>query len=808
MGGGSFSTMATTERKQGLIARSIRYGVTAVLGIAGLALLVGGIMLVADHGSFYYPIAGLALLATGWLAFLRDRRARIVYGVLIAGTLAWSLWEVGIDGWQLVPRLLAPLALGLLLFLPSVRGSRTGHRSARRTLSIAGAGFALAIVAGLALHAMGPDDPQPGWLRRGVQPSAPGLLASPLASIGRGEWTAFGNDQGGTRFSPLAQINTANVRDLKVAWTVDAGPVGPGPKNGLETVPIMIGDTLYACSGNNRILAYDAEDGRTRWVHDMAPGIPSAGKPCRGVSYYRVPGATGLCAERIYGASQVPTLVAVDARTGRICPRFGTAGAIDLNANISRYPKGQYYVSSAPQIIRGKVVVGGGIPDNQFWHGPSGVIRAYDAVTGQLAWAFDPGHPNRIGAPPAGQTYTPSSPNSWAPISADETLGMVYLPMGGSTPDNYGGQRRPFDDALGDAVVALDAETGRLRWRFQTTHHDIWDYDVPAQPTLVNLPGAGGTRLALIQATKRGEVFVLDRRTGRPILPVVERPVPQDNVTPGDRLSATQPFSPGLPAFRGGAFREKDMWGTTPIDQMLCRIQFRRSRYAGHMTPSALDRPTLFDPGSSGGVNWGGVSIHVDHGIMVVTWMRTADRVEVVTRAEAERRKFKLNDGKTPGGDAQRPMLNTPYGAYGTPFLSPLGVPCTTPPWGFIGAVDLTTGKLIWSKPLGSARDTGPLGIPSMLPLTIGTPLTGGSVTTRGGLVFVGAAAENTLRALDVRTGRELWQARLPGGANASPMTYTSPRSGRQFVVIAAGGNKALKTKLANKIVAFALPPR
>ena len=788
--------------------RWLRLCMTAVLAVIGLILLAGGILLIGEGGSPYYPLAGTLLLVSAVLLFRDDARARMVYAILLAATIAWSLWEVGFAGWPLVPRLLAPAILGLVLLVVPI-GTRPRDFGVPRRAKLATAGlFAAAFAIGSVAHLLGAPDPQPEWLRRGTQAQAPSALARPLARNDRSDWIAFGNDQGGTRFSPLTQINAANVAGLKLAWSAEAGPVGPGPKNGLETVPIMIGDTLYACSGNNRILAYDAEDGRTRWVHDMAPGIPSAGKPCRGVSYYRVPGATGLCAERIYGASQVPTLVAVDARTGRTCPGFGTAGAIDLNANISRYPKGQFYVSSAPQVVRGKVVVGGGIPDNQFWHGPSGVIRAYDAITGQLTWAYDPGHPDRIGAPPPGQTYTPSSPNSWAPISADEAMGLVYLPMGGSTPDNYGGQRRPFDDALGDAVIALDAETGRLRWRFQTTHHDIWDYDVPAQPTLVDLPVRGGARPALIQATKRGEVFVLDRRTGRPIFPVTERPVPQDSVTPGDRLSPTQPFSVGLPAFRGGVLRERDMWGTTPIDQLWCRLQFRRSRYVGHLTPSALDRPTLFDPGSSGGINWGGVSIDVDHGIMVVTWMRTADRVEVVTRTEAERRKFKLNPGTTPGGDAERPMLNTPYGAYGTPFLSPLGVPCTTPPWGFIGAVDLSSGKLIWSKPLGSARDTGPLGIPSMLPITIGTPLTGGSVTTRGGLVFVGAAAENTLRALDVRTGRELWQARLPGGGNASPMTYVSPRSGRQFVVIAAGGNKSLKTKLANRIVAFALPAR
>jgi len=791
------------------VGKWLRIGTAVILAVVGLSLVIGGVVLIIDQGSPYYALAGMMLIVSSVLLIRNDHRARVAYGALFAATIAWSLWEVGLAPWPLVPRLLAPAVLGLLVLLVPIGDTDREVPKSRRAPRLAFAGlFAVVVLAGLGFHSAGTPDAQPGWLRRGTQAVAPGVLPQPLATNNRTDWAAFGNDQGGTRFSPLTQLNAGNVAKLQVAWTADAGPVGPGPKNGLETVPIMIGDTLYACSGNNRILAYDAETGQQRWIHDMAPGVASGGKPCRGVSYYRVPDATGRCAERIFGSSQAPTLVAVDAHTGQSCTGFGANGAIDLNTNISHYPKGQFYVSSAPQIIRGKVVIGGGIPDNQFWEGPSGVIRAFDAVTGRLAWAFDPGHPERIGAPPAGQVYTPSSPNSWAPISADEELGLVYLPMGGSTPDNYGGQRRPFDDALGDTVIALDAETGRLRWRFQTTHHDIWDYDVPAQPTLVNLPAAGGTRPALIQATKRGEVFVLDRRTGQPVFPVVERPVPQDHVTPGDRLSATQPFSPGLPAFRGGTFREKDMWGTTPIDQMLCRIQFRRSRYVGHLTPSALDQPTLFDPGSSGGVNWGGVSIDVDHGIMVVTWMRTADRVTVVTREEAVRRKFKLNNGKTPGGDAQRPMLNTPYGAYGTPFLSPLGVPCTTPPWGFIGAVDLSTGKLIWSKPLGSARDTGPLGIPSMLPVTIGTPLTGGSVTTRGGLIFVGAAAENTLRALDVRTGRELWQARLPGGANASPTTYISPRSGRQFVVIAAGGNKAIKTKLANKIVAFSLPRR
>jgi quinoprotein glucose dehydrogenase len=451
---------------------------------------------------------------------------------------------------------------------------------------------------------------------------------------------------------------------------------------------------------------------------------------------------------------------------------------VDLREGIAPYPHGLFYVSSAPQVIRGKVVVGGGIPDGQYWGGPSGVIRAYDAVSGELAWAFDAGQPDRIGAPPAGQVYTPSSPNSWAPLSADEALGLVYLPMGNSTPDAYGGQRRPFDEEISSGVIALDAESGRLRWRFQTTHHDIWDYDVASQPTLVDLPTAQGARRALIQPTKRGEIFVLDRETGQPIKTVKELPAPQNGIAAGEWLAETQPASVDLPAFRGPELREKDMWGVTPIDQMYCRLLFKRSRYEGQFTPITLDKPVLIDPGSMGGVNWNGISLDVDRGIMIVNWTQVPDRIELVTRAEATQRNFKIAPGLDAGGQAEQPMLDTPYGAYRTNFLSPLGKP----------------------------RDIGPLGVPTMTPITIGTPTAGGAVTTRGGLVFIGGAAEHTFRALDTATGRELWSSRLCTSANATPITYRSPVSGRHFVVVAEGGRPHYGTKPGTKLVAFALP--
>jgi len=765
-------------------------------------------MLARYGGSPYYVLTGIAVIVSGILICRRDGRGVPVYLAVLAATTGWAIWEVGFDGWQLLPRLLAPFVLGLALLLPSVRRMNPqppGATRLRGWTAISGA-LAAAVVVGGALHAVAPSAPAEPILRRGVAERAPDRLPQPLARVANEDWPAFGNDQGGTRFSPLADITPANVDRLEKVWEAETGPDTPGPATALEATPVMVGDALFLCDGHNRVYAFDAETGRERWRRDISFGVPPSGKPCRGVAHYRVPEATGLCATRIIAASQTPELVAFDAATGEPCADFGKDGRVDLREGLSEYPKGQYYVSSAPQIIRGKAVVGGGIPDGQFWGGPSGVIRAFDAQTGALAWAFDPGHPDRIGAPPPGETYTPSSPNSWAPISADEALGLVYLPMGNATPDNFGGQRRPFNEEVSSAVIALDAETGRLRWRFQATHHDIWDYDTPSQPTLVDLPTANGMRPALIQPTKRGEIFVLDRETGKPIKPVTEVPSPQDGTAAGERLAPTQPASLDLPALRGATLREADMWGATPLDQMACRILFRQSRYEGHLTPVTLDKPVLIDPGSVGGVNWGSVSVDVDRGVIVANWMRLPDRVELLTRTEADRRKLKLNGGKSPGGDEDRPMLNTPYGAYGGLFMGPLGIPCTAPPWGLVAAIDLSSGRLLWSRPLGTARDTGPFDIPSMLPLTVGTPVSGGSVTTRGGLVFVGASMDRTFRALDSASGRELWQARLPGGGNATPMTYRSPASGRQFVEVAAGGKPPLSISLGTKLVAYALP--
>jgi quinoprotein glucose dehydrogenase len=460
-------------------------------------------------------------------------------------------------------------------------------------------------------------------------------------------------------------------------------------------------------------------------------------------------------------------------------------------------------VTSAPQVVRGKVVFGGWVTDGQFVGEPSGAIRAFDAVTGKLAWAWDMGRPEVTSLPQAGETYTAGTPNSWAPISADEELGLVYLPTGNATPDYVGVHRRPFDDKYSSSVVALDALTGEVRWSFQTTHHDTWDYDVPSQPTLVDLPDG---KKALLQPTKRGELFLLDRRTGEPLSSVEERRVPATDV-PGEHSAPTQPFSVGLPSFAGQPPDEKRMWGVTPFDQLWCRIKFREARYDGTLTPVGLERPSVVYPGYLGGMNWGGVSVDTDRDLIIVNSTHVLNYDQLISRQEADvlgLRPFSESHHGDVGGPVAQ--MGTPYAASIRPFLSPLIVPCTEPPYGRLSAVDLKSRRIVWSESFGTAEDSGPLAIGSHLPFRIGVPNIGGSVTTRSGVTFIGASQDRYLRAFETTTGRELWRQRLPAGGQATPMTYWSAPSGRQFVLIAAGGHGGLLAKEGDYVLAFALP--
>lgn len=459
-----------------------------------------------------------------------------------------------------------------------------------------------------------------------------------------------------------------------------------------------------------------------------------------------------------------------------------------------------YFPTAAPTVVRNLVVVGGLVWDNQKTGEPSGVVRAFDVRTGALAWAWDLGNPSITREPPPGQTYTPGTPNVWSTPAFDEALGLIYLPTGNATPDFWGGERSPADDRYSSSVVALDIATGRERWHFQTVHHDRWDYDVPSQPALYDVPdGHGGTLPALIQTTKRGQIFMLDRRTGTPIAKVEEHPVPQGGVA-DDRSSPTQPYSVGMPAIGTEPLSEKRMWGLTLLDQLVCRVEFRKARYEGEFTPPS-ERTTIQYPSWLGGMNWGSVSIAENLGYMIVNDTRVAIWNRMIPRATYDQAGVKAG-----GHEGNAPQSGTPWGIEMGRFLSPLGIPCQEPPYGTISAIDLATRKVAWSIPLGTTEQTGPLGIATHLPMPIGMPTRGGPITTSSGLVFIAASQDFYIRAFDVRTGKELWKGRLPVGAEATPMTYVSPKSGRQFLVISAGGNSAT-TQKGDYVVAYALPP-
>jgi len=761
-----------------------------VLAAIGLVLIVGGARLLSLGGSLYYLLAGLAIVASAVLLWRGRRESAWIYGAMLAATVVWALWEVGFDGWALMPRLVAPVVGGLIFLLPAISG-----RGTRRGGGIGLAALVGSMALGLGLHAAEPKTLDP--VEQAGRGPAPGrIVERPQAGSG-GDWTNWGGDPGGSRFSRLGQITPQNVDKLKVAWTADLG----APAH--EGTPLKVGERLYVCTSGSQVMALDAETGRELWRFN--PGQPKEMRSfCRGVSYYQAPGLTGLCAERLLYGIATGYLVALDAATGRLCPDFGEGGRVSLLKGMPKALPGYYVLTSPPAIVRGKAVFGGWVTDGMYWGEPSGVIRAYDAVTGKLSWAFDMGRPERTTEPPPGETYTPSTPNSWAPPSADPELGLVYLPTGNATPDYYGAQRRPFDDRYSSSVLALDAETGAVRWSFQTTHHDLWDYDVASQPVLVDLPNGAK---ALVQTTKRGEIFLLDRATGRPLAPVTEHRVPQLGAPPTERLSPTQPFSDALPSMRGPNLTEKMMWGITPLDQLWCRIRFREARYEGPLTPVGLT-PAIVYPGYIGGMNWGSSAIDPERGLMLVTSNRFANYNRLISRQEANARGI-LPMG-TPGTTIRGaggpvPQLGTPYGADIGRFMSFLGTPCQQPPYGKISAVDLNTGKLVWTRSFGSARNLGPLGLHSNLPIRIGAPTLGGGIVTRSGLMFIGGSVDHDFRAISMEDGRELWRSRLPTGGLAIPSTYISPKSGRQFVVIAAGGGLGVSPP-GNTLVAYALP--
>ena len=618
-----------------------------------------------------------------------------------------------------------------------------------------------------------------------------------------GDWAYYGHDAGGTRYSPLAQINRQNVDQLKVAWVFHTGDISDGAGNqkrsGLETTPILVDGTLYLTTGFNRVFAINAETGKQRWVYD--PMIELAGNYGdglinRGVATWLDPSRkkNKPCRRRIFEATLDARLIALDAATGEPCLDFGNRGQISLR-DVARYVPGQYHMTSPPAVIDDVVVVGSAIDDNSRVEMPSGVVRAFDARTGALRWKWEPLPPNQpSSAAPAGKTWRTGAGNAWMAMAVDPERDLVFVPTGSASPDYYGGSR-PGDNKWANSVVALRAKTGELSWGFQLVHHDLWDYDTASPPLLTTLQHDGKSVPVVIQGNKTGFLYVLNRDTGVPVFPVEERAVPQSDV-PGEATSPTQPFPLAPPALVPQKLSPDDAWGITPEDREYCRDRMKSLRNDGIFTPPSV-QGSLTVPGNIGGMNWSGYAYDPQHSLLLVNTNNLPAKVRVIP---ADKYWDEVDNHAEDGDYTQQ--AGAPFALFRTfLFGKAHHLPCAPPPWGTLAAVDMATGTIRWQVPLGSLA-------PNIPAVPRGAPSLGGPIVTAGGLVFIaGTLMDPGFRAFDVETGKEVWKAQLPTSGAATPMTYQTHTGGKQFLVIAAGGHaKVTEEKQTDEIVAFTLP--
>lgn len=774
----------------------------AVVALIGLALLIGGVWLVAIGGSPYYVIAALALFAVAFLLFRGRREALWVYAALLLGTLVWALVNVGFDFWRLVPRgdILAPL--GIWLLLPFVtRDLRPAGRAAPLGLGVV---VVLSFVVMAVSLTFDPDSID-GVLSK----AAPGGAAAAAEPEAAADWTAYGGSGYGDRYSALTQITPRNVKSLKLAWQFETGDK-KGPNDPVEftneVTPLKVGNLLYTCSPHQIVFALDAATGKLRWKFDphIVHNTGFQHMTCRGVSYHRTPpGATTMdgapapadCPTRIFLPTDDGRMFALDAETGKPCQSFGDHGVLDLKRGSAVKTPGFYEGTSPPVATEKVLIVGGSVIDNWGTKVPSGVIRGFDVYTGKLLWVFDAGNPDPNEMPSPTHHFSAGSPNSWIVSAVDEKLGLVYVPLGTSAADEWGGKRTPDQERYDSALVALDINTGKLRWSFQNVHHDLWDADMPSQPSLIDVKSVKGVIPAIYVPAKTGNIFVLDRRNGHLIVPAPETPVPQ-GPAPGDHLSPTQPFS--KLSFRPHSkLTGESMWGATMFDQLACRIMFHRLRYDGPFTPPSL-QGTLVFPGNLGMFEWGGIAVDPGREIAIANPMSIPFISRLVPRGA---KNPPAPTGKAPPGTelGVQPMYGTPYGVSLTAFLSPVGIPCLNPPWGDMAAIDLRTNKIVWEHRVGTIRDMSPVPVP----LRLGVPMLGGPITTAGGVAFLTSTMDYYIRAFDVRTGKLLWKDRLPAGGQSTPMTYM--QNGRQYVVTVDGGHGSFGTRLGDYVRAYAL---
>ncbi len=620
------------------------------------------------------------------------------------------------------------------------------------------------------------------------------------------QWGFYGGDAGGSRHSMLTQIDRRNVARLEIAWTYRTGELGAGfasaDKLAFETTPILARRLLYLSTPTNIVIALDPASGKQRWRYDpkIARKVDYAEATSRGVSSWtdRAADPTSPCAQRILLGTLDARLIALDGETGKPCADFGDRGAVDLARDVRPTERGEYLVTSPPAIYEDLAIVGSAIGDNRAVELERGVVRAYDVRTGALRWSWDPIPTSDPEAAKLGWTQKTAritgAANAWSTLSVDVGRGLVFAPTGSASPDFYGGER-PGENAYANSLVALRAASGEVVWHRQLVHHDVWDFDLAAQPMLIDIERDGKSIPAVVQATKTGMLFVFDRETGEPVFEIVERPTPQSDVA-GELTSPTQPF-PATPSLVSqAAVTPQDAWGLTFIDRGRCRKLIEAYRSDGIFTPPSL-QGSIMSPGYVGGVNWGSLAFDSERQLVIAAVNHVP---MVVTLVPRDQLKSMRDSGAFPDSEFAR-QTGTPYGMRRELLVSPLGLPCTPPPWGTLAAVDLRRNEIRWQVMLGSTRDMTPWFVPSR---TIGMPHMGGPIVTAGGLAFIGAATDNYLRAFDIETGRELWKGRLPAGGQATPMTYDI--DGRQFIVIAAGGHGGLGTTRGDYVVAFALP--
>ena len=642
------------------------------------------------------------------------------------------------------------------------------------------------------------------------------LTAVPGAA---GDWPAFGGDQGGKHHSALTQINRDNVADLELAWSYRHGELedfaGPHMSASWHVTPILLPEqanqSLVICTPFNRVIALDPATGAERWAFDPEVGeAPEWSRHnCRGVAYWQdaTADAGTVCKHRIFAGTETMRVIAVDALTGELCADFGVGGIVDVDPvtriKTPNLKRGDMQFSSPPVVIDDIVVFGS--QDNTKAtqsDNPSGAVRAFDARSGRLRWSFDPVPRNPDD--PAATDWDPAAlartggANVWSMMAVDEELGLVYLPTSSVGPQYWGGDR-PGDNRYSDSIVALHAATGKVAWHYQVLHHDVWDLDIPAQPILMDLEIDGEVIPSLLQITKQGLLFVLNRATGEPLWPIEERPVPTDGV-PGEKLSPTQPFPTHPPAIGKHSIAPDDAWGFTLFDEGYCRDAIESMRYGDMYTPPSA-QGTVMMPGLAV-TNWGGAAFDPATQNLVIPINTAPTFLKIIPVTELSAEELNSPMAGKPFGPPGR-IEGTEYAVQFGPLLSNFMSPCVAPPWGELLSFNVVSGAVNWRRTLGLLDGL----MPFPLPLEWGTPMSGGPIVTDGGLIFIGATADERFRALDVDTGDELWVARTPTSSMAIPMTYEV--DGRQYVVIASGGHMWLYgMKVRDYLLAYALPER